>query len=123
MGPFKTITQNFRHGIDGSFWIDDDDRLIFLYLETSTIKDTDKDTELDLSTMIPTGKKTSLNASLKGWTEEPGIFRRGDYHYLTYTGNHVVSTGYRVAYSYIKGEDPLGQYIMSEDNILLTRTK
>jgi len=47
------------------------------------------------------GKTQDLeNANLHHWIEGPGIFRRGDYSYLTYTGNHVISKGYRVAYSY-----------------------
>lgn len=118
-GPFQLITDNFGHQIDGSFWITDDDRLFLLYPMDRNIWAT----ELNTKTMLPLNKKIKLNATLKGWTEGPGLFRRGDYHYLTYTGNHVISTGYRVAYSYIKGDDPFGQYIMPEDNILLLRSE
>jgi hypothetical protein len=119
LGPFKRITDNFGHVIDGSFWIDDDDRLLFIFPEASIIKAA----EIDTKTMLPVAKRTHFNATLKGWTEGPGIFRRGEYHYLTYTGNHVLSRGYRVAYSYTKGNNPLGQYIMPEDNILYIRSE
>jgi hypothetical protein len=43
-------------------------------------------------------------ANLNHWIEGPGIIRRGGVSYLTYTGNHVVSRGYRVAYSYSTAE-------------------
>lgn len=46
------------------------------------------------------------NASLNGWTEGPGYFKRNGFTYLTYTGNHVDSAGYKVAYSYSKNDFP-----------------
>ena len=46
------------------------------------------------------------NANLNGWTEGPGYFKRNGFTYLTYTGNHVDSAGYKVAYSYSKNNFP-----------------
>lgn len=119
LGPFVLRTDNFKHNIDGSFWITDDDRLGLLYPDSSRIKAT----EIRMDTLLPANKKIDLNATLRGWTEGPGIFRRGEYFYLTYTGNHVISTGYKVAYSYAKGKDPFGKYVMPQDNVLLIRSE
>lgn len=113
LGPFELITDNIGHRIDGSFWITDDDRVLFYYPEGSHIYLT----EMDPDTMLPLREKSRLNATLKWWTEGPGIFRRGDYHFLTYTGNHLISTGYRVAYSY-STEGPDGRFIMPDDNLI-----
>ncbi len=118
LGPFRPVTDNFGHSIDGSFWITDDEDLFFLYPGENRIHSA----RLDPATMLPSLRKVDLNATLHGWTEGPGMFRRGKYHYLTYTGNHVLSTGYRVAYSYT-GDNPFGQYIMPEDNILFLRSE
>ena len=101
LGPFKLVTNNFGRSIDGSFWIKDDDKILLLYPQDSTIKST----EIDKATLTPIGLVTSLNATLKDWTEGPGIFRRDNMFYLTYTGNNVISDGYRVGYSYINGNN------------------
>ena len=118
LGPFVPITGNFGYGIDGSFWVTDDNRLLLLYPEDWSIYVT----EMDLNTMLPSHRSHKLNATLRHWTEGPGLFRRGDFFYLTYSGNHLLSSGYRVAYSYIKGNNPIGRYIMPENNIILIRS-
>lgn len=114
IGPFKPITDNFGRNIDGAFYVGDDGKLYFLYPANNVIQIAPIDTE----TMLP-GIETSLPATLNGWTEGPGLFRRGDILYLTYTGNSVISKGYRVGYSYSMGEEPIGEYVLPEDNIIL----
>lgn len=115
-GPFKPITDNFGRKIDGSFYVGDDGELYFLYPSNNMIQIAPMNEE----TMLPE-VETSLPATLNGWTEGPGLFRRGDILYLTYAGNTVVSEGYRVGYSYSMGEDPMGEYIMPENNIVLLK--
>ncbi len=113
-GPFKPITDNFGHNIDGSFYVGDDGKLYFLYPANNVIQIAPINTE----TMLPE-IETALSGTLNGWTEGPGLFRRNDILYLTYAGNSVVSEGYRVGYSYSMGEDPMGDYVLPEDNIVL----
>lgn len=114
IGPFKPVTDNFGRNIDGSFYVGDDGVLYFLYPANNVIQIA----PVDLETMLPQ-IETALTATLNGWTEGPGLFRRGDILYLTYTGNSVTSKGYRVGYSYSMGEDPMGQFVMPENNIIL----
>lgn len=116
-GPFTVVTDNFGRSIDGAFWVGDDGDLYFMYASNNTIQIA----PIDLQTMTP-GIEQGMTASLNGWTEGPGLFRRGDNLYLTYAGNAVTSAGYRVGYSYQMGTDPLGQFILAENNILLLST-
>jgi len=116
-GPFKVITDNFGRNIDGSFWVSDEGKLLFIYPANNVIDIA----EVDTTTMLP-GIETSLSATLNGWTEGPGMFRRGSNLFLTYTGNSVISDGYRVGYSYQLGNDPLGQFVMPSNNIVLLHT-
>ena len=46
------------------------------------------------------------------------MFRRGDWYYLTFTGNHVCSTGYQVSFASRKG-GPRGNFSQREDATLL----
>lgn len=116
-GPFERVTDNFGRNIDGAFWIGDDGKLWFLYPTGNTIQIA----PIDLETMLP-GIETALTGTLNGWTEGPGFFRRGDYLYMTYAGNNVVSDAYRVGYSYQLGTDPEGQFIMPDNNLLILST-
>lgn len=61
-------------------------------------------------------------SGLSGWIEGPGIFRRGNFSYLTYTGNHVISKGYRVGYSYAENLNGLSDFIMPDDNVTVIDT-
>lgn len=95
LGIFRPITHNFGYAIDGSFYVKDDGKLMLLYPNSSIIKQS----ELDEETLLPDNIMLSTGATLKHWTEGPGLFRRGDWYYLTLTGNHLCSSGYRVAYA------------------------
>ncbi len=114
LGPFVPVTKNFGHSIDGSFFKLDDGRIMMLYPDNWIIKSK----FLDEETMLPESLASSTGATLKHWTEGPGLFRRGDWYYLTFTGNHVCSTGYQVAFASRKGS-PRGSFAQREDSTLL----
>lgn len=114
LGIFRPITKNFGYSIDGSLFVQDNGELLMMFPESSSIKQT----EIDEKTMLPTGPRRVTGANLRHWTEGPGLFRRGDWYYLTFTGNHVCSPGYRVAYASRK-DGPLGTFIQPEDCTLL----
>lgn len=116
-GPFEQVTDNFGRKIDGAYWIGDDGQLFFLYPDGNVMHIA----PIDMATMLP-GVEGSLAGTLNGWTEGPGMFRRGDILYLTYTGNAVTSDSYRVGYSYQLGTDPEGMFIMPDNNILILET-
>ena len=113
-GPFRKATGNFGFSIDGSLFAGDDGALWMLFLQNNAISVT----EIDPETLTPKGLKFNTGATLNHWTEGPGLIRRGDYYFLTYTGNHYLSTGYRVAWASRK-DDPIGRFDVADDNMLL----
>lgn len=95
-GPFVKATNNFGLSIDGSVLIDDDETMWFTYADFQGIrmaKLTDMLTVDVASTPVLNG------TSIGGWTEGSYILKRDGIYYLTYTGNHVASDGYRIAYA------------------------
>lgn len=121
---FRRISENMGRGIDGSFFIDDNGELYILFtgadcMEFSKISDIDN---LGSSGSISANQRLNT-IDLGGWVEGPGVIRRGDYSYITYTGNHVLSKGYRIAYSYAKNMSGLGSFIQPDNNITLISTK
>lgn len=114
LGPFELITDNFGHSIDGAFFKLDDGSLMMLHPDNWVIKTA----MLDEETMLPARLSSTTGATLKHWTEGPGLFRRGDWYYLTFTGNHVCSTGYQVSFASRKG-GAKGNYTQREDATLL----
>lgn len=107
LGPFTPLTDKILKGIDGSFFIDDNNKLLFMHT-VSTSDGGDGLCYNDLSSLeIPDyGDENKItDAFLNGWTEGPGVFERTGYYYLTYTGNHFLSKGYRICYSYQKAKD------------------
>ena len=94
-GPFKAITGNFGESIDGSFFIDDDEQMYLLRASNTGIRLIQLNDDFTLG-----ASRTLDNTVLGGWTEGPYLLKRDNIYYLTYTGNHVTSEGYRIAYSY-----------------------
>jgi hypothetical protein len=93
-GPFTPVTGNVGRVIDGSVFIDDDGRWSFFYASNDGI--------LGCSMSGPTsfGTEVNLNARMGyGWTEAPCVIKRSGTYYLLYSGNHVLSNGYRVDYA------------------------
>ena len=95
-GPFLPVTDNFGLSIDGSVLIDDDEQMYFTHATNGgiTMLRMNSMTEMNTSSM-PLLNETSIG----GWTEGSYILKHNGIYYLTYTGNHVASDGYRIAYS------------------------
>lgn len=94
-GPFVAVTDNLGNGIDGSVFIDDDEKMYFLRSHNQGIQ------IHEMSDPLSIGKGTTLdNTAIGNWTEGPTLFKREGIYYLTYTGTHVTSPGYRVNYAY-----------------------
>lgn len=131
LGPFKRISGNLLRGIDGSFYVDGDGELYFMHTSTARglsyvkVKDIEGGLTEDGEVFEIVSKTiNSATSSMNGWTEGPGVFKRGDYYYLTYTGNHVSSIGYKVAYSYLKADkiDYTKFASLEDQNITLINT-
>ena len=110
-GPFTLISGNLGMGIDGSFYLHDDGSLYFVSANDSlgclTYYTIDFPENSSGVPSVVLGKANKITeAYLNGWTEGPGYFKRNGYTYLTYTGNHVDSAGYKVAYSVSKDNFP-----------------
>lgn len=115
LGPFERVTENFGFSIDGSLFASDDGKLYMLNLPGNRSISI---TEIDENELTPKGVNKSTGVTLNHWTEGPGLIRRGEWYYLTFTGNHYLSTGYRVAWASRKG-DPLGRYTQLDNHTLL----
>lgn len=113
-GPFKVMTGNLGQYIDGSIFIDDDGQWYFYHAEGSGIKGNRMPTHLSF------GTDTDLNACMDGhWTEGPGVFKRNGKYYLIYTGNHVLTNGYRIDYA-VSTQGPISRYTpQAEQNPIL----
>ncbi len=93
-GPFVKATDNFGLSIDGSVLIDDDEQMYFTYASDRGIYMSRMNSMLD----VPTGQLLN-DTSIGGWTEGSYLLKRDGIYYLTYTGNHVASDGYRISYA------------------------
>ncbi len=119
-GPFVPITGNYGLNIDGSFFVDDDERIYFLGAATGGITIYSMKSFEDAA---PEYEGQIRKASL-GWTEGPMMIKRGDYYYLTYTGSEVTMPSYKVCYATVNAGDDItynGDYREGNGNpILLT---
>lgn len=114
---------NLGMGIDGSFYVDDTGKLYLLHTSTPSGLKYNLISDPENITGETIGITKSLeDANLRGWIEGPGIIRRGEYSYLTYTGNHVISKGYRIAYSYAKNLESLSGFTQPRDNVTILDT-
>ncbi|CAN7430684.1 family 43 glycosylhydrolase [Paenibacillus sp. LjRoot56] len=114
-GPFVKKTDNLGFTIDGSVFIDDDEQWYFTHAKLNGIM---ASLMTDPYTIEP-GKQ--LNATLGHWTEGSMIIKRNGRYFITYTGNHVFSKGYRVNYG-VNHESPIGTYKIPENNPILIST-
>lgn len=114
---------NIGMGIDGSFYVSDEGKLYLLHTSTPAALQFNEITDVANINTETVGPAESLgDANLNHWIEGPGIFRRGGFSYLTYTGNHVISKGYRVAYSYAENLTDLSSFIQPQDNVTIIDT-
>ncbi len=95
-GPFVKATNNFGLSIDGSVFIDDDETMYFTYADNGGIRMAKM---TDMLNVDASSTPNLNNTSIGGWTEGSYILKRDGIYYLTYTGTHVTSDGYRVSYS------------------------
>lgn len=116
VGPFRVVTGNFGRTIDASTFVDDDGSWYFYYAGTGGIDAAPMDSPLSVTAPgSPTG------AYMDGWTEGPTVFKRNGLYFMTYTGNHVFSNGYRIDAAV--SESPLGPFEPFQGNPVLIRTE
>jgi xylan 1,4-beta-xylosidase len=115
-GPFTVQTDNLGMTIDGSVFIDDDGKWYFTHASAQGIVANEMS---DPYTFGP--DKLIPEAYLQHWTEGSTIWKRNGKYIITYTGNHVFSTGYRINYS-ISDKGPLGPYKTPENNPFVIST-
>lgn len=113
-GPFKRITDNVGLSIDGSVFIDDDGKWYFYHAGNEGIIAHEMTSPKDMDVEM-----IDVNAKMNGWTEGPMVIKVNGKYYLTYTGNHVLSNGYRINYGV--GDSPVA-FKESKDNPLLIHT-
>ena len=94
-GPFVRTTGNFGKSIDGSVFIEDDGKWYFYHagggggIQGCT---------MNSPTSVGSGR--DMNVSIMGdWTEGSTVIKRNGVYYIIYTGNHVISKGYRIDYA------------------------
>ena len=93
-GPFTVITGNLGKSIDGDVFINDDAKWYFYHADGNGILGC----PMNSPTVI--GADVNLNARMgNNWTEGPCVLKRNGVYYLLYTGNHVISKGYRTDYA------------------------
>lgn len=115
-GPFVKVSENLGYSIDGSIFIDDDAKWYFLYASDDGIMGAPMKSPTEI------GQGVRLNARLDGWTEGPTMVKRNGRYQLTYTGNHVISKGYRVSVS-SNTTGPLSSFTTAAWNPLLVSTE
>lgn len=89
-GPFRKISENIEHAIDGSVFIDDDGSWYFYWAGDEGIWGCEMKSPTEFGQPVLTG------ATMYGWTEGPFIVKKNGVYYMTYTGNHYLSKGYRI---------------------------
>jgi len=108
-GPFEIISNNLGKTIDGSIFIDDDAQWTFLHASSEGILG------CAMSGPAAIGADINLHAQMnQTWTEGPCMFKRNGKYYLIYTGNHVLSKGYRIDYA-TTSQGPLSTFTPASD--------
>jgi len=114
-GPFAVMTENLGYTIDGSVFIDDDEKWYFTHANSMGIM------ARTMSDPYTIGNGEKLNTSLGHWTEGSMIIKRNGRYFITYTGNHVWSRGYRVNYA-VSHKSPVSGYTVPENNPIIIST-
>lgn len=115
-GPFKVETENLGMSIDGSVFIDDDGSWYFTHAGHNGIVGRRMKDPYTFEEGIET------NLFLNHWTEGSQIIKNNGRYYMTYTGNHVFSKGYRINYA-VSEESPLTGYEVPAHNPILISTR
>jgi len=114
-GPFYVITGNIEHSIDGSVFIDDDGKWYFYWADENGILG------CEMSSPTEFGESVNTGAFMHGWTEGPLVVKENGTYYMTYTGNHYLSNGYRI--NAATSKHPLTGYIDCECNPIIVHTE
>lgn len=114
-GPFEVQTENVGMSIDGSVFIDDDGSWYFTHAGHQGI------VGHKMSDPYTFGAPIQTSLFLGHWTEGSMIIKKNDHYYMTYTGNHVFSKGYRINYG-VSDSDPLLGYSVPEHNPVIINT-
>jgi xylan 1,4-beta-xylosidase len=114
-GPFRPATGNVGHSIDGTVFIDDDGQWYFYHAGPNGIEAARMSDPLTIEESLPTG------AYMKGWTEGPTVWKRDGNYYMSYTGNHVFSPGYRV--NIASSTSPVSGFVDVSGDPVLIRTE
>ncbi len=94
LGPFEVVTGNWGHSIDGHIFIDNNGKWYFYSANGAGIKVYPMSSPTEVS-----DAGTDTGAYMEGWTEGPMVIYYDGVYYMTYTGNHVWSKGYRIEYA------------------------
>lgn len=111
LGPFRRLTPNLGRAIDGHVLIDDDGRWYFYWAGWEGIWASEMLSPTELGEPVLTG------AHMNGWTEGPSVTKRDGRYYMTLTGNHYLSPGYRV--NGAVSDNPLTGFVDDPMNPLL----
>lgn len=114
-GPFRKISDNVAHAIDGSIFIDDDGTWYFYWAADEGI--------WGCKMISPTefGEPVFTGVTMYGWTEGPFIVKQNGVYYMTYTGNHYLSKGYRINCAW--SNHPLEGYQDEKYNPVIIHTR
>lgn len=115
-GPFLTVTENFGLSIDGDVFIDDDGSWYFYCAGSDRIMAY----PMTAPDCVDASNGIAIDTDLHGWTEGSMIVKYDDTYYITYTGNHVWSLGYRINYG-VSTDSPL-HFTPADNNPLLLST-
>jgi hypothetical protein len=89
-GPFRAVSGNVGHAIDGNVFIDDDGSWYFYWAGDEGIWGCEMPSPTEFGEPVFTG------IHMNGWTEGPFVSKRDGLYLMTLTGNHYLSTGYRI---------------------------
>jgi len=124
-GKFELCSDNLGLGIDGSFYVSDSGELYLFSASGGYSGGTTIYTKLKVEDgrVVKSGYPVVVPGVYMGmWTEGPGTIEKDGYRYLYYTGNHVNSAGYRMAYAYTTEKDYFSGVKTKGNNILLLNT-
>lgn len=114
-GPFRKVSGNVGHAIDGNVFIDDDGRWYCYWAGDEGIWGCEMPSPTEFGEPVLTG------IHMNGWTEGPFVSKRDGVYFMTLTGNHYLSAGYRIDAA--SGEHPLRGWQPDPRNPILVETE
>lgn len=108
-GPFQDITGNIGKSIDGSFFIDADEQAYMFTAGSNAIVGYKLSLSPERISFENNWTMTYGESHLGAWNEGPYMLKRFGAYYMTQTGTHYLSPGYRVNYIYAPKESDVGK--------------